>query len=75
MYKPVDNEKVVDESDSEANRLRKGRRARREEWVMVVRDEDEESAEQTSQTDMVGCWILVLQFIIFVSYYTLLSLG
>ncbi|CAG8540914.1 6027_t:CDS:2 [Paraglomus brasilianum] len=52
MYKPVDNEKVVDESDSEANRLRKGRRARREEWVMVVRDEDEESAEQTSQTDM-----------------------
>lgn len=52
MYKPVDNENVVDESDSEANRLRKGRRARREEWVMVVRDEDEESAEQTSQTDM-----------------------
>ncbi|CAG8502792.1 5916_t:CDS:2 [Paraglomus occultum] len=53
MYKPVDNENVVDESDSEANRLRKGRRARREEWVMVVRDEDEESTEQTSQTDMV----------------------
>jgi len=41
----------VDESDSEFNKRREARRSRREEWVMVVRDDDEESIEQ-SQTDM-----------------------